>query len=56
MEEEEESSSSEDSRPLFGRQTSDVEDSSAASSAHLTPAVTRRTRSESPALNSSNQR
>ena len=56
VEEEEESSSSEDSRPLFGRQTSDVEDSSAASSAHLTPAVTRRTRSESPALNSSNQR
>ena len=56
VEEEEESSSSEDSRSLFGLQTSDVEDSSAASSAHLTPAVTRRTRSESPALNSSNQR
>ena len=54
VEEEEESSSSEDSRPLFGRQTSDVEDSSAAS-AHLTPAVTRRTRSESPALTSSKQ-
>ena len=50
VEEEEESSSSEDSRPLFGRQTSDVEDSSAASTTHLTPAVTRRTRSESPAL------
>ena len=50
VEEEEESSSSDDSRPLFGRQTSDVEDSSAASTTHLTPAVTRRTRSESPAL------
>ena len=55
VEEEEESSSSEDSRPLFGRQTSDVEDSSAASTTHLTPAVTRRTRSQSPALHGSNQ-